>query len=90
MTDLEASLSMMLKTGLKPLSVNYVIFSLKVDIVDVSFKYFIGVARIAFDDQLYITNIDVIPYIDQIGYFPVKSTYMVPFFGFSVTLYANR
>ena len=90
LTALEATLSLMLKDGLKPLFVKYVMFSLKVDIVDVSFKYFNVVARVAFYYQLYSTKTDVFPYINQIGDFPVKSTYMVPFFGFSVAWYANR
>ena len=63
-------------------------FSLNVAIVDVSFKYFTGVSRIAFYDQC--NNIAVFPSIDLIVNFLVKSTYMVPFFGFSVTWYANR
>ena len=40
LTALEATLSMMLKTGLKPLIVKYVIFYLKVDIINAYFKYF--------------------------------------------------
>ena len=51
LTALKYTLSMILKTGLKPLFVKYVMFSLKVSIVDESLKYFIGVARIAFDYQ---------------------------------------
>ena len=51
LNDLDATLSMMLKTGLNPLFVKYVMFSLKVPIMDLSFKYFTGVARIPFDDQ---------------------------------------
>ena len=74
LTDFEAKFSIMSKTGLKPLFVKYVIFSLKVDIVDVSFKYFNGVARVAFYYQSYSTKTDVFPYINQIGDFPVKST----------------
>ena len=42
---------MMLNTGLKPLFVNYVMFSLKVAIVDSFFKFLTGVARISLDDQ---------------------------------------
>ena len=75
---------MMLNTSLKPLFVRYVIFSLNVAIVEVSVKYFTGVANIAFDDQLYSINNSVFPYIDMVGKFPVKSTYMVPFWGFGV------
>ena len=51
LTAVEATLPMMLKTGLKPLFVKYVMFSLKVAIVDISVKSFTGVSRIAFDDQ---------------------------------------
>ena len=58
--------------------------------MDVSFEYFTGVDKISFDYQLYSTNISVFPFIGLIGNFPLKSTYMVPFFGFSVTWYANR
>ena len=65
-------------------------FSLKIATVEVSFKYFTGVSRIAFDDQLYSTKIDVFPSIDPIENFPVKSTYMVPFLGFSVAWYPKR
>ena len=90
LTALEDTLSMVLKTGLKPLFVKYVMVYLKVSIVDVSFKYFTGVARITFDDQSYKSNIAVFASIDLIANFPVKSTYMVPFFGFSVAWYANR
>ena len=87
---LEATFSMMLKNSLKPLLVTYVMFSLKVAIVDVSFKYFTGVDGIAFDDHLYSTKMVVFPSIDLIGNLPVKSTYMVPSFRFSVAWYANR
>ena len=48
LTALEATLSMMLNTGLKTLFVMYVIFSLRVVIVELSVKYFTGVDRIAF------------------------------------------
>ena len=48
-TDLEATLSMILKTVLKPLFVKYAIFFLKFAIVDESFKSFTGVAKITFD-----------------------------------------
>ena len=52
---------------LKPIFVGYVMFSLNVAIVEVSVKYFTGVANIAFDDQSYSTNISVFPSIDLIG-----------------------
>ena len=56
LTALEDKLSMMLNTGLKPFLVKYVMFYFKVAIVDSSFKYFTGVARIALDDQSYSTK----------------------------------
>ena len=90
LTTFEATFLMTLRTGLKPLFVRDVLFSLKVAIVDVSFKYFTGVSRIAFDDQLYSTNIAVFRSIDLIGGFKVNSTYMVPCFRFSVAWYAKR
>ena len=73
-TDLEATLPMMLKTGLKPCFVKYVIFSLKISIVDSSFRFLTGVARKSLDNQLYRTKMAVFPSIDLIGNFPVKST----------------
>ena len=88
LTSFEATLSMMLK-GFKPLFVKYVIFYFKVAIVDVSFKSFTGIDRIEFYCQSYIKKISVFPSVDLIGNFLVKSTYMVPFFGFSVLWYAN-
>ena len=72
---------MMLNTGLKSLFVRYVMFSLNVQIVEVSIKYFTGVSNIKFDNQLYSTKITVFPYIELVSNEPVKSTYMVPFFG---------
>ena len=78
LTALEAILSIMSNTGFKPLFVRCVIFYLKVAIVEVSVKSFTGVTRIEFDDQSYITKTYAFPYIDPIGDFPVKSTYMVP------------
>ena len=67
----EATLSMMLKTGLKHLFVRYVMFSLNVSIVEVSVISFTGVDKIAFDDQSYSTNISVLLSLDLIGKFPV-------------------
>ena len=84
MTTLEAMLSMMLNTSLKPLFVRYVMFSLNVVIVEVCVKYFNGVSNIAFNDQSYRTNIFAFPSIGLSDNFPVKSTFMVPFFGFRV------
>ena len=71
LTDLEATLSMMLNTVLKPLFFRYVMFSSNVAIVEVSVQYFTGVYNIVFDGQSYSTNIDVFPTIDIIGNFPV-------------------
>ena len=62
---------MMLKSGLKHLFVKYMMFSLNVAIVEVSVRYFTGVANIAFDDQSYITKISVFPSLDLIENFPV-------------------
>ena len=81
---------MILKTFLKPLFFKVCDFYLKVAIVDVSYKYFTGVAKISFDDQSYSTKISVFPSINMVGDFPVKLTYMVTFLGFSVTWYTNR
>ena len=71
LTALEATLSIMLNTSLKPLFVSYVMFYLNVTIVEVSVRYFSGVANIAFNDQSYRTNIAVFPSIYLIGNFPV-------------------
>ena len=73
LTAASNTLPMMLKTDLKPPFVNYVMFSIKLNIVDASIKYFICVSRIAFGDQLYSTKIAVFCYIDMIGNFLVKS-----------------
>ena len=72
LTILEDTLSMMLKTGLKPPLVKYVILSLNFAIVDLSFKYFIGVSRIAFDYQSYSIKFSVFTSIEVIGGFLVK------------------
>ena len=69
LTAMEATLSMMLKTGLKPIFVKYVMFYLNAAIVDSPFKYFTGVSRIALDYQLHITKMAVFPSIDLIGNF---------------------
>ena len=71
-TTLEATLSMMLKTGLKPLSFKYIMLSLDVATIDFPFKSFTGVARMSLDDQLYTTRVDVFTLIDLNGDFPVK------------------
>ena len=72
--ELEATLSMMLNTGLKPLFVKYVMFYFKVAIVNSSFKFKTGIARVELDDQSYSTKMAVFPSIELIGNFPVKST----------------
>ena len=71
LTALDATLSMILKTGLKPLFVRYVMFSLNVVIVEVSVRSFTGVAKIAFYNQLYSTNIAVLLSLDMIRKFPM-------------------
>ena len=58
---------MMLNTGLKPLFVRYAMFYLNVAIIELSIKYFSGVANIAFDEQSYRKNISVFTSIDMIG-----------------------
>ena len=81
LTTLEDTLPMMLNTGLKPLFVRNVMFSLNIAIVAVSVKSFTGVADISFDDQSYSTKICWFPSNDLIGNVPVKSTYIGSFFG---------
>ena len=73
LTALEDSLSMMLKTGLKPLLFKYVMFSFNVANLDVSFDYFTGFASMSVDDQSYSTKISIFPLIDLIENFLVKS-----------------
>ena len=62
---------MMLNTGLKPLFVKYVIFSLKVSIIDSSFIFVTDVDKIVLDDQSYSTNMAVFPSINLVGNFLV-------------------
>ena len=62
---------MILKTFLKPLFFKVCDFYLKVAIVDVSYKYFTGFAKISFDDQSYSTKIAVSPSLDMIRKFYV-------------------
>ena len=64
--------------------------SLNVAIVDLSVKYFTGVAGILFDYQSYSKKIAVFRSIDLIGDFPVKSTDLVPFFGLKEAWYVER
>ena len=90
LTALEATLSMRLNTVLKPIFVRYLMFYMNVAIIEISIKYFSGVSNITFDDQSYIINIAVFLYIDLIGKFPAKSTYIIPFFRFRVAWYAKR
>ena len=77
---LVATLSMILYTGLNPIFDKYVMFFLKHSTIVSAFAYLIGVARIALDVQSYMMTIAVIPCIDVIGNFPVKSAYNVPSF----------
>ena len=72
LNDLDATLSMMLKTGLNPLFVKYVMFSLKIVIVDASFEYFTDVSKVEFYDQSNSITFYVFSSIDLIGNFPVK------------------
>ena len=62
---------MMLNTGLKPLFAKYVIFSLKVSIIDSSFIFVTDVDKIVLDDQSYSTNMAVFPSINLVGNFLV-------------------
>ena len=82
-TTLEATLSMMLKTGLKPLSFKYIMLSLDVATIDFPFKSFTGVARMALNKTLHSAKMSVFLFIYLIGNCPVKSTYIVLSFGFS-------
>ena len=77
---LVATLSMILYTGLNPLFDKYFILFFKHCTIVSAFASYIGVARMALDVQSYIMNIPVIPCIDVIGNFPVKSAYIVPSF----------
>ena len=71
---------MILYTGLNPLFDRYVMFCLKHSTIVFAFASFIGVARMALDVQSYVMTISVIPCIDVIGNFTVKSAYIVPSF----------
>ena len=75
-------LSMILKTGLKTIFARYVMFSLNVEISEVSVRSFTGVANILFANQSHSTNITVFPSLYLVGKFLVYSTYIVPFFGY--------
>ena len=48
------------------------------------FKSLTGVTRMVLEDQSYRMKMAVLPSIDRIGDFPVKSTKIVPLFGFNV------
>jgi hypothetical protein len=63
----------MLKLGLKPRFVRYIMFVRNASTIDVSLMSFPGVARIAFDVQSYRMKMDVMPSIDLSGNLPVKS-----------------
>ena len=71
LTSFEATLSMMLETGLKPLFFRCVMFYLNVAIFELSVRYLVRVANILFDNQLYSIKIDVLPSLDRIGNFPM-------------------
>ena len=73
-TDFEATLSMMLRMGLKPLFVRYAIFCLKQLTIVYSDIVFTGVVSISFVVQSYTMKIATMPSMDLIGNFPVKST----------------
>ena len=75
LTSFEATLSMMLNTGLESLFVRYVVFSLNVAIVKVSVRSFTGVTNISFDEQSYSTKIYVFLSFDLIVYFPVSISF---------------
>ena len=57
----EATLSMMLNCGPKPRLSRYLMFSVKVSMMELSEVLEIGVAKIAFDDQSYMTKIARMP-----------------------------
>ena len=71
---------MTLYTGLNPVFDKYVMFFLKDSRIVSAFPYFIGVARMALDVQSYTMNIAVMPCIDVMGNFTVKSAYIFPSF----------
>ena len=66
-----------LNTGLNPRFIKYSISYLRVLVIATSVKSFTGVARIACVVQSYGMKIVVIPFNEQMGKVPVKSTYMV-------------
>ena len=71
LTAFYTTLSMFWKPVLNPIFVRCVMFSLNVSIVEVSVRSFTGVDNIAFENQLYGTNIAVLPSLDVKGNFPV-------------------
>ena len=81
-TAFDATSLIMLRMGLNPLFVRYVICCLKHLTIVSSAIFFTGVARIAFVVQSYMMNFTTIPSMDLIGNLPVKSTYIVPSFIF--------
>ena len=83
---LVATLSMILYTGFNPLFDRYVMFFLKHSTIVYAFASLICVTRMALDVQSYMMNISVIPCVDVIGNFPVKSVYIVPSF---LSIYTN-
>ena len=64
-------------------------FSLNVEIVEVSVRSFTGVANIAFDDQSYRTKIAVLPSIDLTGNFPCVVNIYPSILGFRVAWQAK-
>ena len=85
-TAFDATLPMMLRMGLDPLFVKICYFCLKQLAIVSSAIFFTGVASIAFVVQSYMMKIATIPSMDLIGNFPVKSTYIVPYFVFILPL----
>ena len=71
---------MILYTGSNTLFEKYVMFFLNHSTIVSDFASLIDVARMALDVQSYMMNISVIPCINVIGIFPVKSVYIVPSF----------
>ena len=71
---------MTLYTGLKPRFASYVTFVLKPSTIVLAFAYFIGMARMVFVVYSYMMKMALMPFMDRMGKFPVKSAYTVPFF----------
>ena len=80
MMAFDAMLSRILKRGLNPLLVRWLIFSLNTLIIVSSFVFGIASAKILFELQSYMMNIVTISSIDLTGNLPVQSIYVVPSF----------